>query len=317
MDIDHFDTRTGANLYALLFSSTGTAFNPTTSTFNSFSDAGIDNFDIPLTEVGIRAGYYTATVINVSGVLTSDIYTVEIRNRAGATPVKSTDFLKSISQIYWNGVGELFSLSVPEIRGPSFLGSMFASGTVNIRIGTYDKFGLQSDLDAAPEYFIYGTAPSPIASGLFNSFDTGAYFASISTTGSVGATNTSYTIRIVGDKDGSQLVTNHHFSVAPAPLFGFDLLSSLGYTSGFVLTSSSTSGFTASVGATINDVYNGSIVRFMNGDASGQARIVYDFTVIAGPVKTFALNKPIVGAGTLSSGDYFVIFPIGGELGVV
>lgn len=86
----------GATLYALLSNATGSVYNG--STFETFVDANIGNYDIALTEQGTASGFYAGNM----PALAAGVYHVAIRERAGASPAVS-DPTVGLGDVLWDG----------------------------------------------------------------------------------------------------------------------------------------------------------------------------------------------------------------------
>ena len=107
---------TGSNLYALIYEpSTGKIFNNATNAFEAigtWNDARVDACDVPLTAIGDM--HFVDFPVEIT---TAGTYDVQIRLRAGATPVVLTtvDFLISQGQICWDGTAEVLVSTVDTV----------------------------------------------------------------------------------------------------------------------------------------------------------------------------------------------------------
>lgn len=104
---------TASVLYALIYEpSTGKIFNNATNAFEAigtWNDARIVDCAVVLTAIGdMHFVNFPAEII------TAGTYDVQIRLRAGATPVVDTtvDFLISQGQIIWDGTAEVLSSDI-------------------------------------------------------------------------------------------------------------------------------------------------------------------------------------------------------------
>lgn len=91
---------TGATLYALLFNSVGQVWNG--SSFETFADANLGNYDLALTEQGTASGFYAGDMPAVS----AGVYGFAVRLRVGGSPAVS-DPTVGAGTIQWSGTAEI------------------------------------------------------------------------------------------------------------------------------------------------------------------------------------------------------------------
>ena len=96
----------GETLYALIWRKTDDkVFNNTTNAFVTYTDAAIDDLDIPLTNIESVSDYYSAdfpTAITDAGV-----YRVQIMLQAGVTIDADLDTGLFQGEISWDGTAEI------------------------------------------------------------------------------------------------------------------------------------------------------------------------------------------------------------------
>lgn len=306
--LEYFDTP-GLTLYAILFNSDSEGYKPATQNFDTYTDSNIDNFDIVLTETVNRSGRYTATINSLS----KGKYLYEIYQQQGGTPNKDDDFLKGVSNLFWNGSQELNSLALGRIEGVGFAGSYRLNNSGYVYIVSYDQFGQKSDMDNDPKYKVLYNSTSLGVSGSFNNLETGLYYAIIPMTSGVYNYNDDYNLFITGYIDGGSVHLIKPFDIISPDSFTLSLNvpTELGYATGIITSASSHTIMTTDLTQGNNDFFNGQILRFKTGNNASQARIISDYT---GSSKTITTNKGFTNVP--ASGDQFMIFPIGGELNV-
>lgn len=311
LTVKYFDKAT-ANFYALIFNSGNLAFNPNTYSFGSYSDSIVGSYAIGLVLDSNRNNFYSSGVPVTSGFVKDD-YLVEIWQRTGSSPDKTNDYQKGVGTMSWDGNQENYDVGVPRLSEPSFIGQRTVTATgdlISFYVESFNEFGSLADTSNRPEYRFYkdGAALSPDITGSMTKINTGFYSTSrVLSSGTLIAPN-NYEININGSINGLSLSTTKTLSmVSPMVVNPPDTLTILGYSSGYVTGSSpNASSFITTLPFTDNDYFNGAVARIR-----GQARIIYD---CIGSTKRIYLNKSLTF--TPSSGDYIILYPIGGELGV-
>lgn len=97
---------TGGTVYFLLRNTTGSIWNG--SSFVTYVDADIANYDIAATEQGTASGYFVGTMPGVA----AGVYNVVAKQRAGGSPAV-TDFSIGWGAIQWTGSAVLPLSGVP------------------------------------------------------------------------------------------------------------------------------------------------------------------------------------------------------------
>ena len=310
LTVQYFDRAESSNFYALIFNSGNLAFNTNTSDFSSYTDATISNFNIGLILNSNRNNYYSSGIGNTANFAKGK-YLLEVWQRVGSTPNKSNDYLKGISTLSWDGIQENSNVGVPRLSEPSFIGQRTVTATgdlINFYVESFDNFGSLSDVYNFPTYKFYknGAALSPDITGVMTKINTGFYNTSrILSSGTLTAPN-NYEININATMNGVNLSTTKTLTmVSPIVVNPPDILTSLQYSSGFIKDNTPVaSSFITNLNSNVDNYHNGSIFRI-----NGQGRIIYDYD---GSTKRISLNKAL--SVTPVSGDYFIIYPIGGEL---
>ena len=309
LEFDYFDVGS-LTLYALIFNEAESGYRPSTKTFISYNDSSIDTFDIPMSEDGSRAGHYSA----VASGLSKGIYTIEIYAQQGGTPDKSTDFLKGVGDVYWDGTRELTNLETPKFDPGSYVGSYPLDTTGYVLFQSFDRFGQPNDADTDPEFIIFENNSNNSVSGSLSSIGDGLYYSEVVVSSGNYDYLKDYSIHVTGYMHGSVIRSQRAFKInSPVSVsdLSIDVAGQLGYASGSVLVVGSNSEFTTNLSSSDNDFYNGQILRFITGDNQGQARIIRDYD---GSSAEITLNKS--ATNSVTTNDRFIIFPIGGELNV-
>jgi hypothetical protein len=309
--IEFFDATTGLNLYALLFDEAGKAFNPSAEAFQTYLDANITNFNLNLTEGVNRKKYYSYTI---SPTLSAGAYTVEVYRRVGASPSKTNDIFKGIGTIFWNGSGMVDNIDPPHLEEGSEIGTITLDSTVGFYINAYDKFGNLANPEGNLDFAVYRQNTSLGVTGYMSNLETGVFYSSFAANSGTFNFNDIYSIQIKGYIKGTRVGANLQFrtSVLGSGVQAIDAAHQLGYSSGFILEANSASGYVTTLPGTVDDFYNGQVVRVLGtGSLRGQARIIRDYT---GATRFVQTNMPFTSA--LPSGTPILIFPIGGELGL-
>jgi hypothetical protein len=311
LQIEYIDATSDLNLYSIIYASGGRAYRKDTGTFQIFSDFALSLFATSLTEDINRTGRYISPDITGTSINSSNIFTIEIRQRIGASVNKSADLLKSTSLVYWDGNKIISDIDPPKILKPSYLGRYSIGGNVGFSCQYIDKFGNNATPPSTPSFEIFDATNnfSTGVSGSASSITDGNLTFSFSTATLV--TNKTYYVKIILDK----IIEYIHFDTFSAGnITSTDVenavIAALAYPTGSITVATSTSSFTTNLPATQNSYYNGQVLRMKSGPAASQGRIISGYN---GTTKVVTVNKPF----TLNPGtNSFIIFPIGGELNV-
>ena len=309
--IEYYDSSAGLNLYAILMRNDSAAYKPSTTSFVSYTDATITNFNLNLTEDVNRGKYYTYSITGVT--IDSDVYTVEIYRRLGGSPNKSADILKAAGPLYWTGSGAIENIFSPRINDGAFIGSPTLGDILTFHFNTFDKFGNVKDTDESITCSIWDGA-SILDSITPTHMSEGWYYVDIPIDSGVYTEGKTYQIELRSDLNCVAINSNRTFQIynSAAISSNIDVADQLAYASGFILTSTSTSGYTTTLSSSQNDHYNGSIMRVRTGTLRSEARIIRDYI---GSTKFIQTNKGFTSP--LTSGTEFLVYPIGGELGQI
>ena len=99
----------GADLYALIWrKSDDTVWNGLSSAFETYTDADIDEYDVPLTN-HVDSDYYSVDF--PAAITTSGAYRVQIMLRPGAIDADA-DFGIAQGEIQWGGTSEVTLLTL-------------------------------------------------------------------------------------------------------------------------------------------------------------------------------------------------------------
>lgn len=306
---------TDLDLYGIVFNNTNQAFNINTSGFSSYSDSNIANFVTDMVESPVRKGYYIGYLSNTTNI-PRGIYKVEIYKQTAASPSKNTDVLRGVGDVYWNGNTDVPSIMPPKLEDASNIGQVLLGQNISFIIHAFDLFGMNANLDANPFYQVYSGVLPMNVSGNLTQLDTGRYGGTFTATSGVFGYNIPYSIKVSGVMNNTAISTNKSFEIkSPAIIeadLSTDVLGQLGYPTGVIASVSSTSQFTTNLPSSLDDVFNGAVLRIVStGNMYGVARIVSDYV---GSSKTVVLNKAL--PATPDIGTRIIVFPIGGQLNV-
>lgn len=299
LEISHFDAN-NFDIYALLFNNNNECFSIVTSGFESYNDISITGFAINLPENTGRLGWYNTTINEFQGFDRGDYY-ISIYRQIGADPNKSDDKLRASSIFYWNGntvVDNIDSNQMSEI----YAGTAYLSHDMNFMIRFKDKFNFNTNNDNNINYAVYDNGSLTSVTGVMSNIATGLYVGSFNISTGIFNDNHQYTLYVstnIGNEEQSVL---YNFSVEELAI------DALAYVEGRVLVGA-VSGIISNLSSTSNNHFNGGIIRMKTGNLRGHARIIYSYT---GSNKFIRFNNNMISAP--ASGDYFVIYPIGGEL---
>lgn len=313
-DIEYIDSVTGLSTYALIFNISGQAYSTVTEIFASYNDSSIGNFDIPLTHSSSRAGLYTGSIVGVGlASFNQGKYLLEIYQQVGGSPSKSADILKAVGETLWNGSQEVSNSMTPKMEN-TFLGSQIESEDISWMVNVYNDFGKLQNAASGINYTVYEEGAATAITGFMSNISAGLYYGTFSSATGIFENNKMYEITLNGYLNGITLNTINTFVIKPSgsvtnPTIP-DVRSELAYSSGFILTVQNASGFTTNLPSSVDDFYNGAIVRIAAvGSLYGQARIAFDYV---GSTKQMITHKPF--STSPSSGQLILVFPLGGEL---
>lgn len=317
-----FNDVTGLTLYALLYTKgTSDVWNVPGFTFEAFNPSSIADYVIYFVENPDRPGYYEADITEPLDNMGRIVLQMEVWQEGDSGPDLSTNIIKGVQTLVWDGLQELGGLSPYRFESKDFIG-VFTSGQIlNTNLFFYDQYGLVVKFHQFPfsrhiNFLVRNGNDTTVSTGFSTDYDTNP-FNKISFPIGVSHPPGNYKIIASGRYTNNEMYTNiSHFTVTssgfPTTMGSSDVLTVLGYASGKVDGGSPTvTGFITNLSSTNNDHYNGQILRFTNGNLIGQGRIISDYN---GTSKMINLNKGLSFAP--SSGDIFVIMPIGGEYNV-
>lgn len=302
--------------YALLFNQTELAYRTDTRTFFPFASVSVDNNDIALSNSTSRPAFWSSTGVSAA-VMTKGKYFTEIWQQVGGAPNQTGDFLKATNTFFWDGVQETNFTDTYHMDGESYLGTKYLSENVYFGIQTFNEYGDLETLTNRPSWRIYTSGGFTNVSGLMNVTGVGFYYGLVTLTGGVFRNNRSYDIRIESTVDGTHAIGSlKTFNIVDASgNVPGDPAHRFGYASGVIgnFPTPTVSSWACTTISTGTDYYNGSIARFTTGASKNQARIIVDTINNAGISTTIVVNKPF---NALAITDTFLIYPIGGELGL-
>lgn len=301
------------NLYAFVFTSGNLAYKSSTNNLAVFTDPTATGFAIPLTEDSNRQGYY---FVNHTGSYfdNNNIFNVELWERVGADLDRNNDILKSTAQIYWNGINSVGALETPKLETTQYVGQYLLGDTAYFNLYAINIYSKIGTADAIPSFNVYGPAGSVVGTGIYSvvgGSDPTLYSGSIVlTSGTYGYGNYRITANALINSYKVRGFTT--FNISPSIDIN-QILGLQGCASGFINDATpSTSSFICTISSSYDDQYNGQVFRSISdGSIIGQGRIVSDFN---NSTKRLILNKPLAAAPT--NGSKFIIYPIGGELGL-
>ena len=152
----------GSTLYALIWRQTDDKVYDAVAgadTFDTYADADIDTYDIPLTAAGTTGDYYS---VDFPVDIGAGVYRVQVMLQAGVDPDADDDTPVAQGEIYWDGSAEIaveamrgtdgVSLVVPDAAGVAGTAITAAHVTTNAAI-------------AAAPAAIWATAMTDLAAG--------------------------------------------------------------------------------------------------------------------------------------------------------
>ena len=105
-------------LYALIFQKTDDkVWNGTDSQFDTYTDADIDKYDVPLAN-HVDSDYHTVDF--PSGITTAGVYRVQIMLQVGGSIDADDDICVAQGEIYWTGADEIDLLALAGQNGTVF-----------------------------------------------------------------------------------------------------------------------------------------------------------------------------------------------------
>lgn len=96
----------GSTLYALIWRQTDDKIYDAVAgsdTFDTYADADIGDYDVPLTAAGTTGDYYS---VDFPAGISAGIYRVTVMLQAGASPHVDNDIPVAQGEIYWDGTAE-------------------------------------------------------------------------------------------------------------------------------------------------------------------------------------------------------------------
>lgn len=308
--LEYYDIA-GQNIYCMIFSSGNLGLTNTTGQFAVYTDAAATGFAHTMTADGNRTNRYTFNLNTYISALTEGVYEIAVFSRTGSTPNISNDNIKMVDQMYWSS-GLVDEVVTPNLTTTDFVGNIPFGNTFAWLAEVENQFGSYSTVDNNLDYIIKENATTTIATGSMTLLEPGIYYATRTVTPSVFENTKSYQIIMDAHINNIPVKAATCFTVSSGQICptGYpDILNLLGYVTGSITTSVTTSGFNTNLTNTTNDLFNGGILRITSGTNKGHARIISDYV---GLTKRVSLNKPMKFLP--SSGTTFVIYPIGGEL---
>lgn len=314
--IDYTDT-SGLNLYALVFEANqtialGLRFN-IDKEFNYFGGfVETTGYSIELTESSERPGsYFSPDLLSASGMFAARNLNIEIWEQLDIEPNIAVDLFKAKKNIIWNGEVPMISF-VPRQLHTNCDGHYFYNDTIYISNYLTNSFGVIVRGETANiNYEIRNPTSVVVNTGSFS--PSNIWELSIIASGSNYIPGT-YTFMASGTHNNNFVYTSAKFVLNDNIIDWSDnnVLELLGYATGFINDgSATTTSFATTLSSSNNDHYNGQILRFTSGSLIGQGRIISDYI---GATKIVTVNKAFSAAP--ANNTPFVIYPIGGELGV-
>lgn len=311
LDLNYYDV-TGLSIYALVFRTTSEALE-VGGGFTSYTDASLDDYDYPFSEVVGNSGTYSVT-INESDLNLPGELQVQIWQRVGATPNKANDLLKNSASVFWNGIRALPGRIPPKLEGGGYLGTFDVPERISFNINAITDLGARYTTDdGRVNYRILNSEHSTIATGFVTATADGSgyfYRPSFTTSGyAVGQ----YRCETSGHIAHEIIRTTAYFNVATGiavtAVADFNQVwAKLGVATGYVNDPSPTT----TVFTTTLQSGNYAGQAFVLPDQyPGQGRIISSFESSNGQV---TLNKGLTGLP--SSGQLIIVLPIAGELGL-
>ncbi len=305
------------NLYSLLFKENGTAW--ASGSFTTFSSGNLLAGNHPINMFESRSGYYEANVSG-SAIDINALLRVEVYQRIAASAVYGNDLLKATADIVWNKQRDLGSLQVPKIESKPFIGNFILGERLPINNYVRDSFGKYGSGVVLLGFSILNNAESPITNGTIapRGLDDACIYNTGVTLSSASYSSGTYLLRTSGyyyDGLGPSILLQNEstFSIyVPTSIPSVDVAAQLGCASGKVNDSSATTTtFVTTLPSTLDNTYNGQVLRFTEGYLIGQGRIILDYV---GATKAVTLNKPFVTDPVNNTS--FIVYPLGGELGL-
>ncbi len=94
-------TQADLTVYALIRNASGLVWQTTSSTFVTYTDANLANYDVALTEEGTSSGYYVGDF--PTAITTAGTYTATIWKQAGGAPATTDTMMGVIDALVWTG----------------------------------------------------------------------------------------------------------------------------------------------------------------------------------------------------------------------
>lgn len=317
LEIGYLGT-TGQRVYCSLFlEDENIALHSGLQTFSIFSHTAMNQYAWYMTEnTGVRPGYYQS--IDFSSLI-SEAYpiTVEIREQVAASSNYTSDILKATSSFVWNGQSHVDDHVIPLLLPGTYIGFFNYNDTIRAELHFKNEYGLLTTNTEGFNFHVLNPSGQLVATGswIYNFANYPCFLASFQASGD-GFIAGGYRLQTSGTYDGFKLATTHYFNVSTGTTtsvnVNVDVITQLGYATGSVNdASATTTSFVTTLASTVDNFYNGQILRFTTGSLIGQGRIISDYN---GTTKAVTLNKAF--SATPSNGSNLLIYPIGGELNV-
>lgn len=150
----------GRSIYANLFSATNKlkAFNPDSELFETISLSSQSDFQIVLSEDGVRKGYYSYDILNSSSIpetLNGDFYLIEVFRMLGSGPDRESDTISGTMAFYWDGEQEVDICGCQSAAGTSLSAQDVwdnPTRTLTSNAGSSDCPDVNIDLDCPDPY---------------------------------------------------------------------------------------------------------------------------------------------------------------------
>lgn len=314
LNIEYIDKLGSVNLYAAVYNSNGLALNNIDFTFGALEGSNWEDVVFDLTQDVERTTLYTASITNTSG-FTKGKYSIEVWQKIGASPSLSADTLLGCNDIFWDGTKEQDTISMPYLDGQNYLGQKTVGSAFTFTTQLHNEFGNVANASGNPTYKFtrLGISFIPDITGAMAAIQTGFYYATRTLTAGLFSAGDQCEVRILANTEKHTVAAVKAFQVVEAIGGNTDVRTQLGYLSGYITGSPTSSSFITTISGHTNDWINGSILRIADSNSliNGQARIVLDSQV---STKRVWVNKPFTGIP--SSGTFVLVFPIGGELGL-
>lgn len=307
------------NLYCILFQEDDAiAFASGSLSMAAFTHSNMPNYVWYLTEnTSFRSGFYKS--IDFSSYITTQVeFSVEVRQQVGATPNYTNDILKGIKSFLWNGQAHLEDHQPIHIDQGDYLGTFNTTDTVRGEIQLYNQFGILTLNPTEFNFAVRNPSGLVVATGYTTGSDNNWPYHRFSFQPSgAGFGVGNYIVQVSGSFSGIYLKTNHYFTLSTgininATATALVDITQFGYATGIINDAGATTTvFTTTLPSTVDNFYNGQILRFTESPYYGQGRIISDYV---GSTKTITLNKAL--GFTPASGSKIVVNALGGEFNV-